>query len=62
MGFMDLKKVYDRVNREVLWQVLRIHDVGSKLLNGIRSMYVNSQAYVRVKGECFRINNGVRKW
>ena len=38
--------------------------VGSKLLNGIKSMYVNSQACVRVKGgECeyFRINNGVRQ-
>ena len=27
MGFMDLEKVYYRVNREVLWQVLIIYDV-----------------------------------
>ena len=24
LGFMDLEKVYDRINREVLWQMLRM--------------------------------------
>ena len=63
-GFMDLEKIYDRVNREAIWQVLRMYDVGGKLLNGIKSMYVNSLACVRVKGgesEHFRINSGVRQ-
>ena len=50
MGFMDLKKVYDRVNREALWQVLRMYNVGGKLLSGVKSMYVDSSAYVREKG------------
>ena len=61
---MDLEKAYDRVNREVLWQVLKMYDVGGKLLNGIKSMYVNSLAYLRVKGresECLRTNSGVRQ-
>ena len=49
MGFMDLEKAYDRVNREALWQVLRMYDVGGKLLNGIKSIYVNSLACVRIK-------------
>ena len=31
-------KVYDRVNREALWQVLRMYDMGGKLLNGIKSV------------------------
>ena len=66
VGFMDLEKAYDRVNREALWQVLRIYDGGreGKLLNGIKSIYVNSLPFVRVKGgesECFRINSGVRQ-
>ena len=44
---MDLEKVY---NKEALWQVLGMYDVGFKLLNRIKSMYINSLAYVRVKG------------
>ena len=50
VGFMDMEKAYDRLYREVLWQVLRMYDVGSKLLNGIKRIYVNSLACVRVKG------------
>ena len=41
-----------------------MYDVGGKLLNGIKSMYVNSLACVRVKGGesgGFRINSGVRQ-
>ena len=42
VGFIDLEKAYDRVNREALRQVLRVYDVGSKCLSGIKSMYVDS--------------------
>ena len=50
MGFIDFKKRYDRVNMKTLWQVLRMYDVDDKLLNGIKSIYVNNLACVRVKG------------
>ena len=50
MSFMDLEKVYNRVNMEAPWQVLIMYDVGGKLLNGIKGMYVNSLAYVIVMG------------
>ena len=50
VGFMDLQKAYDRINREAPWEVLRMYDVSGKLLNGIKSMYGNSLACVRVKG------------
>ena len=58
VGFIDLEKPYDWVNREPLWQVLGMYDLGCKLLSGIKSMYVDSSANVRVKGgesELFRI-------
>ena len=60
---MDLEEAYDNIKREAVWQVLRMYNGGRKLLNGIKSMYVNSLTCVRVKGgesECFRINIGVR--
>ena len=47
---LDLEKAYERVNREAQWQVLRMYDVGGKLLNRIKSEYVNSLACVRVEG------------
>ena len=49
-GFIYLEKVYDRVTSEALWQVLRMYDVVGKLLSGIKSMYADSSASVRVKG------------
>ena len=61
VGFIDLEKAYDRVNREALWQVLRMYDVVGKLLSGIKSMYADSSAYVRIKwdeSERFRIDIG----
>ena len=64
MSFIDLEKVYDMVSREALWELLRMYHMGGKLLNVIKSMYVNSLGNVRVKGgesQCFRINSGVRQ-
>ena len=65
MGFLDLGKEYDMVNKEALWQVLRMYDVGgSKLLGGVKSRYVNSSACVIVKGgedERFRRDSRVRQ-
>ena len=40
LGFIDLEKAYNRINKEALWQVLRMYVVGGKLLGGIKSMYV----------------------
>ena len=61
IGFMDFKDACDMIIRDALWQVLRMYDVGGKLLNGIKSMYANSLACVKVKvckSECFRIDSG----
>ena len=44
MGFMNLEKAYDRVNKEAQFQVLRMYYTGDQLLSGINSMYVNSLA------------------
>ena len=50
IGFIDLEKAYNRVNREGLCQVLRMYGVRGKLFSGIKSMHVDSLACVRVNG------------
>ena len=49
VGFIDMEKAYDKVNREALWQVLRIYDAGGKPLSGIKTMYVDSSTCIRIK-------------
>ena len=44
--------------------MLRMYDVGGKLLSGIKSIYVDSLACVRVKGiesDGFRVDSGMRQ-
>ena len=40
VGFIDLEKAYDSVNRKALWQLFRIYDVMGKLLYEIKSIFV----------------------
>ena len=43
--------------------MVRMYDVGGKVLKGINIMHIDSSACIRVKGsesEWFRIDNGVR--
>ena len=47
---MILLKHMIRINMDVLSQVVRMYDVGGKLLNGIKRNDVNILVYVRVKG------------
>ena len=64
VGFIDLKKVHDTVNREALWRVLRMYDVRGKLLSGIKNMHINKLPCVKVKGgesEQFKLDSVVRQ-
>ena len=48
-GFHLFRKGVRKGYWEALWQVLRMYNVGSKLLIGINSTYVDSSACVKVK-------------
>ena len=37
-----MEKTYDRVNRKALWHLLRLYDVGGKLLSGVKNIDVIS--------------------
>ena len=62
LAFMDSEKVYDRVDREAVRQILQIYGISGNVLAGIKSFYEQSSLYVRVAKKlncCFRSNNGI---
>ena len=36
--FLDLEKEYDRVDRDAMWNVLRLYGIGGRLLRGMKSL------------------------
>ena len=54
-AFLDLEKAYDRVDRDAMWNVLRMYGVGGKLLKAVKSLYADSKA-------CVRVGNEVSEW
>ncbi len=49
--FMNSEKAYDKVDREALWYVLKIYDVGGQLMEGIKVSYREANGCVKVDGE-----------
>ena len=37
---LNLEKAYDRVDRDAMWNVLRLYGIGGRLLRGVKSLYV----------------------
>ena len=63
-AFLDLKKEYDRVDREAMWNLLRLYVVGGKLLKAVKILFVGGQACVRVGNELsdwFPVRVGLRQ-
>ncbi len=48
---MDLEKSYDRVDREYLLNALKIYGMGHQLMEGIKALYREANACVKVGGE-----------
>ena len=48
LGFLDIEKAYDRVNRGMLCKVLEKIGLSNKVVNVIRSMYENTRAKYRL--------------
>lgn len=62
--FFDLKKAYDTVNRQALWQLLTKYGVPDKVVNLLKALYNNMKATVEFQGERteqFEVNNGLRQ-
>ncbi|KAK5900173.1 hypothetical protein CesoFtcFv8_009573 [Champsocephalus esox] len=64
MCFVDLEKAYDRVPRELLWEVLREYGVRGSRLRAIQSLYSQSESCIRVLGskwDPFPVRVGLRQ-
>ena len=62
-AFLDLEKAYDRVDRDAIWNVLRLYGNGGRLLRGVKNLYVGSKACVWVGkevSEWFPVRLGLR--
>ena len=64
MCFIDLRKAYDSVNRELLWKAMREYGISGKIVRIMNSLYENTRAQVRVNGvlsEHLSLKTGVKQ-
>ena len=64
MCFIDLRKAYDSVNRDLLWKAMREYGITEKIVKILNSLYDNTRAKVRVKGklsEFLSLKTGVKQ-
>ena len=52
VAFVDFRKAYDSVNRNILWDVLRRAGAAGKMLRALKAMYSTVVASVRVEAGC----------
>lgn len=63
-AFMELEKSYGRVDREALWNVLKIYGVGRQLMEGIKEFHREVSACMKADGKLsdnFAIGVGERQ-
>ncbi|KAK3515281.1 hypothetical protein QTP70_013483 [Hemibagrus guttatus] len=64
MCFVDLEKAFDRVPRDILWEVLWEYGVRGPLLRAVQSLYNRSRSLVRIascKSNLFPVHVGLRQ-
>jgi len=62
--FVDFKKAFDSVPRDILWKKLSKIGVNNKILNSIKALYKNIQCSVRINNDLtppFPMTNGVKQ-
>ena len=64
VAFIDLKKAFDSVDRELLWHRLAHYGIDGKFLDTLKSLYCHTEYRVRVNGsisEPFPVTSGVKQ-
>ncbi len=63
-AFVDFSKVYDRIDRSLLWEKLSGMGLSSKMLSAIKVLYRDVECCVRINGfksPWFNVNTGLKQ-
>ena len=64
VGFVDFRKAYDTINRDLLWSKLVSAGISGKMMTAIKSLYNNVKCSVRINGhmtDWFDVNSGLKQ-
>ena len=62
--FVDFRKAYDTINRNILWQKLNKIGIKGKFFNSLKSIYENVNCSVRINGhytDWFDVSSGLKQ-
>ena len=63
-AYIDLKKAFDTVHRESLWEILRLRGIPTRIIGLIASLYTGTESAVKCGGglsSFFPVSSGVRQ-
>ena len=63
-AYIDLKKAFDTVHRESLWEILRLRGIPTKIIELIANLYTGTESAVKCDGglsSFFPVSSGVRQ-
>ena len=65
LAFVDYTKAFDKVNRDILWLILRKRGIPNHLINAIKSLYINTKIILNLRNslskQIIHVNQGVRQ-
>lgn len=64
VAYLDIKKAYDKVNRNILWKRLREKGMSGKIIRVIQQMYErveNTVMFEEMEGEKYNVEMGVKQ-
>ena len=62
-AYVDLKKGFNSVHRETLWDHLRLRGIPTRIIGLLTGLYSGTVSHVKFGGgvsSCFPVNTGVR--
>ena len=63
-AYVDLKKAFDSVHREALWELLRLRGIPARIIGLLTGLYTGTESAVKFGGgvsSFFPVNSGVRQ-